>query len=115
MVSEAARDSEPDRDLKSELFSTRLEIEDRELVRDLARPLVSEPVSDREPDRDLNSEIFSARVETEPSEALKIKDLPLIPEPVSDREPERDLKSASSSRQESRPNPVNQLETWQDP
>jgi hypothetical protein len=39
LVSEAARDNEPDRDLKSELFSVKPETEDREPLRALARPL----------------------------------------------------------------------------
>jgi hypothetical protein len=64
---------EPDRDLKSEFFSARLEDEPSEAVKVKARPLIPEPASDREPVRDLNSELFSATLDAE------------------DREPARDL------------------------
>jgi hypothetical protein len=39
LISDPARDREPVRDLKIEDFSARLESEDREPDRDLARPL----------------------------------------------------------------------------
>jgi hypothetical protein len=65
------------RDLNSELFSARLDTEDREPLKVLARLLVSEAVRDREPDRDLNRELFSARLETEPSEPVKALPTPL--------------------------------------
>jgi hypothetical protein len=71
LVSEPARDSEPDRDLNSEDLSTKPEARDREPDRDLARPLVSEATTDSDPDRDLNRELFSAKLEDEPIEALK--------------------------------------------
>src|SRR5437867_1966420 len=72
---EPTTESEPDRDLNSELFSARLEAEDREPVRDLNSELFSAKpeAKTREPDRDLNSEFFSARLEAEPSEALRVK------------------------------------------
>jgi hypothetical protein len=53
LVSEPARESEPERDLNSELFSARLEAEVSEALRAFARPLISEPVRDNEPVRDL--------------------------------------------------------------
>jgi hypothetical protein len=58
LVSEATRDREPVRDLKMELFSVRLEDEDREPDRTFPRPLSCEPTMESEPDRDLNSEDF---------------------------------------------------------
>jgi len=61
-------ESEPDRDLKSEFFSARLEAEPSEALKVKARPLIPEPASDKEPDRDLKIEFFSARLETEPRE-----------------------------------------------
>jgi hypothetical protein len=39
LVSEAARDTEPDRDLNNELLSAKPEANVSEAVRDLARPL----------------------------------------------------------------------------
>jgi hypothetical protein len=61
-------ESEPDRDLKSELFSARLEAEPSEPFKVKARPLIPEPASDREPVRDLNNEFFSTTLDAEPSE-----------------------------------------------
>ena len=65
------RDIELVRDLKNEVFSTRLEADPSEPVKTLARPLVSEIARDSEPVKDLNSEIFWAKTEDEPSEAVK--------------------------------------------
>ena len=63
--------SEPVKDLKNEVFSTRLEDEPREADKALARPLVSEPAKVSDPESDLNNELFSPKLETEPSEALR--------------------------------------------
>jgi hypothetical protein len=51
-----------------ELFSVRLEDEDREPDRTFPRPLSCEPTMESEPDRDLKSELFSVRAEDEPRE-----------------------------------------------
>src|SRR5438094_10623019 len=69
--SEATRDREPDRDLKIDDFSARLEAEPSEALKLNARPRIPEAERDREPDRDLNSELFSARLEAEPSEPVR--------------------------------------------
>jgi hypothetical protein len=61
-------ESEPDRDLKSEFFSARLEAEPSEALKVKARPLIPKAARDNEPVRDLNSELFSARLEAEDSE-----------------------------------------------
>jgi hypothetical protein len=58
LVSEAVSVSEPDRDLNTEFFSARLDVEDREPDRTFPRPLSCEPTMEREPDRDLKIEDF---------------------------------------------------------
>jgi hypothetical protein len=92
LVSEPAIARVPDRDLNSELFSTKPEAKDREplrdlykevfsampetrpseLVRALARLLVSEPVRLSEPDRDLKRELFSAKPEAMVKVAVRL-------------------------------------------
>jgi hypothetical protein len=73
---------EPDRDLKREFLSTRLEAELSAAVRVRERPLVSEPADPREPDRDLKSVLLSVSPEAEPIDALKNKVRPLSIEPA---------------------------------
>ncbi|HEX9196492.1 MAG TPA: hypothetical protein VF906_01735 [Candidatus Bathyarchaeia archaeon] len=63
LISEPARDREPDRDLNREDFSARLEDDPSEALRINDLPLIPELVSDREPVRDLKSEDFSAKPE----------------------------------------------------
>ena len=48
-------DSEPLKLLKSEVCSTKVEDEPRELDKDLAKPFVSDPLRPSDPDRDLSS------------------------------------------------------------
>jgi len=80
LVSEAVKDSEPVRDLNSELFSAKPEAIEREPVRDLNSELFSaKPEAiEREPVRDLNSELFSARLEAEVSEPVRALARPLV-------------------------------------
>jgi hypothetical protein len=59
----------PDRDLNSEVCSTRLEAEPKEPESDLTNPLASEPLIENEPVSDLNHEPCSWKVDDEPSEA----------------------------------------------
>jgi hypothetical protein len=65
------------RDLNRELFSPRLDTEDREPLKVLARLLVSEAVRDREPERDLKIEDFSAKLEVNDREPVKALPTPL--------------------------------------
>jgi len=63
LVSEPARDREPDRDLNSEDLSVKLEDEPSEAPKFSARPANRADARPSEPDRDLNRELFSAKLE----------------------------------------------------
>jgi len=72
LTSEAAKETEPVRDLKSEVFSAKLEDEPSEALKIIARPPSSELARENEPVRDLNSEDFSARLEAKVSVPVRL-------------------------------------------
>ena len=85
----------PLRDLKDDVLSAKLDVEEKELVMDLnSESLSIKPeAEDNESARDLNKEVCSARLDAEPTEVLRIRERPLMNEPNILNASVRDLKN----------------------
>ena len=67
---------------KSEMCSTKLEVEPNEALKFTVRPLKKEIPTVMEPVKALNNEMCSTKFEAEPSEALKLLTRPLVSTPT---------------------------------